>query len=108
MLVLLSVLAPAPSKAKPLLLLVMAPLSVRAPAPPMLLALVKLTAPDKLLAPVEANKLPPLKVTASEPTLTDRKSRVAPLATVVPPAISPKPAALVMAKVPADTVVAPV
>ena len=86
----------------------MAPLSVRVPAPPTLLALVKLTAPDKLLLPEDADRVPPLSVIASAPTVTACKSNVAPLATVVPLAVVPKPAALVMAKVPALIVVPPV
>ena len=107
LLVLLSVFAPVPSKAKPWPLLVMAPLRVRAPAPLKRVALVRLTEPDKLLVPVEAVKVPPLKVNASAPTVTPRKSSVAPLATVVPPEVAPKPDAWLMAKVPAETVVAP-
>ena len=65
------------------------------------------TVPDKLLVPVEVAKVPPLSVRASAPRVTPLRSSVAPLVTVAPPATSPKPAALVMAKVPADTVVVP-
>ena len=66
------------------------------------------TVPDKLLVPVEVAKVPPFKVMASAPMVTACKSSVAPLATVVPAAVVPNPEALVIAKVPADTVVAPV
>lgn len=72
-----------------------------------LLALI-VTVPDKLLLPVEVESVPPLRVMASVPTVTFCRSNVAPLATVVPLATSPKPAALVIANVPAETVVAPV
>jgi hypothetical protein len=68
----------------------------------------KLTAPDKEDVPVDADKVPPFKATASAPTATPCRSKVAPLATVVPPLVAPKPAALVTAKVPAETVVVPV
>ncbi len=71
------------------------------------LAAARLTEPDKLLVPVDAAKVP-LKVNASEPTATFCRSRVAPLATVVPAAVVPKPASLLTAKVPALTVVGPV
>ena len=66
------------------------------------------TVPDKLLVPVEVESVPPLRVIASAPTVTPFISRVAPLATVVPLATSPKPVALLIANVPAETVVAPV
>ena len=66
------------------------------------------TVPDRLLVPVDVEIVPPLMVKASAPTETPWRSRVAPLATVVPAAVVPNPDALVMAKVPADTVVAPV
>ena len=66
------------------------------------------TAPDRLLVPVEVASVPPLSVTASLPTATACRSKVAPLATVTPPAVVPKPAALLMARVPASMVVAPV
>ena len=69
---------------------------------------VMVTAPDKLLLPEDADRVPPLSVIASAPTVTACKSNVAPLATVVPLAVVPKPAILVMAKVPADTEVIPV
>ena len=78
------------------------------PATVAMLLAVMVTAPDKLLLPVDADKVPPLSVIASAPTVTPCKSRVAPLATVVPAAVVPKPAALVIAKVPAETVVPPV
>ena len=77
--------------------------------PPTLTVLLaaKATVPDKLLVPVDAAKVP-LKVNASAPTVTFCRSRVAPLATVVPAAVVPKPASLLTAKVPALTVVGPV
>ena len=65
------------------------------------------TLPEKLLVPVDAAKVP-LKVNASVPTVTFCRSSVAPLATVVPAAVVPKPASLLTAKVPALTVVVPV
>ena len=78
------------------------------PATLTLLSALMATVPDKLLVPVEVAKVPPWSVMASAPTATPCKSSVAPLATVVPAAVVPNPDALVMAKVPADTVVAPV
>ena len=66
------------------------------------------TPPDRLLLPDVVANVPPLSVMASAPTMTPCKSSVAPLATVVPLAVVPNPDALVMAKVPAETVVAPV
>ena len=78
------------------------------PATLAVLSALMATVPDKLLVPVEVAKVPPLSVMASAPTAAPRRSRVAPLATVVPPAVVPNPDALVMAKVPADIVVVPV
>ena len=78
------------------------------PATLAVLLAVMVKAPDKLLLPVDADNVPPLSVMASAPIVTPLRSSVAPLATVVPPATSPKPALLVIAKVPAETVVAPV
>ena len=66
------------------------------------------TEPDKLLVPVEAAKVPPLRVMDSAPTATPCRSSVAPLATVVPAPVPPRPLALVMAKVPTLMVVSPV
>ena len=56
---------------------------------------------------VTSFKVPPAKVTASAPTATLYRSKVAPLLTVVPPAVVPKPVLWLMSKVPADTVVLP-
>ena len=72
------------------------------------LSALMVTVPDKLLVPVEVATVPPLSVMASAPTAAPRRSRVAPLATVVPAAVVPNPDAFVMAKAPAETVVAPV
>ena len=67
------------------------------------------TVPDKLPVPDWSRSVPPFKVIASAPTLKPTvKNRLAPLATDVPAPVPPNPDALVMAKVPADTVVAPV
>ena len=71
------------------------------------LLLLKFTVPDKLEVPDEVESVPPPSVMASAPRVTFCRSSVAPLATVVPLATSPKPAALVIANVPAETVVAP-
>ena len=65
------------------------------------------TAPARLLVPVEVISEPPLSATASAPTSASRRSSTAPLATVVPAAVVPKPASSVTASVPAETVVAP-
>ena len=67
----------------------------------------KVIAPDNELEPLLTLNVPPLTVIVSAPTVTPRKSSVAPLATVVPPAVSPRPVALVIANVPALTVVVP-
>ena len=84
------------------------PLKVRPePATATVLSATSATAPDKLDVPVEADKVPPFKLSASPPTATPWKSSTAPLATAVPAAVDPKPAAFVTAKVPADTVVVP-
>ena len=64
--------------------------------------------PLKLDVPVEAAIVPPFSVMASALTATFCKSNVAPLATVTPPAVVPRPVALVTAKVPALTDTAPV
>ena len=72
-----------------------------------LFAAAKDTVPLKLEVPVLVAKVPPLSVMASAPTVTFCKSNVAPLAIVTPPATVPKPVALVTAKVPALTVIAP-
>ena len=53
-----------------------------------------------LLVPVLVDKVPPLKVIGSATPVTFCKSSVPPLLTVVPPAVVPKAAALVIAKVP--------
>ena len=65
------------------------------------------TAPPRLLVPVDVASVPPLSARVSAPTRTLRRSSVAPLATVVPAAVVPRPAASVTASVPAVTVVAP-
>ncbi|MNC86907.1 hypothetical protein D3C83_25940 [compost metagenome] len=85
----------------------MSPLAVSVPATSMTLAPPSVIAPDKLEVPVDVGSVPPLSVTPSAPTATFRRSSVAPPATVVPPAVVPSPAALVIASVPAFTVVAP-
>ena len=77
------------------------PLTATVLAPP------KVTVPAKLLVPVDVAKVPPLSATASVPTTTPRKSRVAPLSTVTPPALVPSAVSLVKASVPALTVVVP-
>lgn len=107
--VLFSTVLPVPSKASPKVLPVTTPLSVSCvPVTFRALLAPSVTAPDKLLVPVEVAMVPPFRVMASALIATLRKSSVAPLATVVPAEVAPKPAALVMAKVPALTVVAPV
>ena len=63
--------------------------------------------PLKLDVPVLVARVPPFKVRGSAPTTIFLKSRVAPLATVTPPATVPKPVALVTASVPAEMVVVP-
>ena len=68
----------------------------------------KATVPERLLVPVLVSKVPPLMVNASAPTLILRISSVAPLAIVVPAAVVQRADALVIAKVPALTVVLPV
>ena len=69
----------------------------------------KVTAPDKLVVPDVRASVPPFKVTASAPMLTPPGNcSLAPLATVVPLDVSPKPCAVVIAKMPPDTVVTPV
>jgi hypothetical protein len=73
-----------------------------------LFAAAKDSVPLRLDVPVLVAKVPPLSVMASAPTVTFCKSKVAPLATVTPPATVPKPVALLTAKVPAFTVTAPV
>ena len=109
MAVLFSTVLPVPSKASPKVLPVTTPLSVSCvPVTFRALLAPSVTAPDKLLVPVEVAMVPPFRVMASALIATLRKSSVAPLATVVPAEVAPKPAALVMAKVPALTVVAPV
>ena len=61
-----------------------------------------------LLAPVLVAKVPPAKVIGSATPVTLRRSKVPPVLTVVPAELEPKALALVMAKVPPLTVVAPV
>ena len=78
------------------------------PATLAVLSAVSATDPDKLLVPVEAAKVPPFRVIASAPTNAPCRSSVAPLATVVPEPVPPKPVALVIARVPALMVVSPV
>ena len=94
---------------------------VRAPVPLMMPLIVKLaplatltvefapsvTLPDRLEVPVLVAMVPPLSVIASAPTLTPCRFKVAPLLTVVPPAVVPSPFVLVMASVPVLTVVVP-
>ena len=100
---------PAPDLVRPKFTPLMIPLKVSCvPATLSVLAAPRVTAPDRLLVPVEVASVPPLSVRASVPTTTPRRSSVAPLATVVPAAVVPRPAASVMASVPAETVVAPV
>lgn len=78
------------------------------PATLMVLSAPSVTAPDKLLVPVVVANVPPFRAMTSVPTVAPCKSKVAPLATVTPPAVVPSPVALVMAKVPDEMVVAPV
>ena len=80
----------------------------RVPATLAVLSALIATAPDKLLVPVEAAMVPPLRVMASAKTAAPCRSSVAPLATEVPAEVAPRPAALVTAKVPALTLVVPV
>ena len=61
-----------------------------------------------LLVPVLVANVPPARVIGSATPVTLRRSKVPPVFTVVPAVPVPKAAALVMAKVPASTVVAPV
>ena len=61
-----------------------------------------------LLVPVLVAKVPPAKVMGSATPVTLRRSKVPPVFTVVPAELEPKAPALVIAKVPASTVVAPV
>ena len=68
----------------------------------------RVTDPVKLIVPVEEAKVPPFRVMASAPAVTPRRSSVAPLATIVPAPVPPKPLAWLMAKVPALMVVVPV
>ena len=65
------------------------------------------TAPLKLLVPVLACSVPPFRVIDSAPTTTFLRSNVAPFATLVPAAVVPRPLGLVIASVPALTLVAP-
>ena len=65
------------------------------------------TAPPRLLVPDDVASVPPLSARVSAPTSTPRRSSVAPLATVVPAAVVPRPVAAVMASVPTETVVDP-
>ena len=66
------------------------------------------TVPLRLDVPVLVAIVPPFTVSASAPTVIFRRSNVAPLATVTPPAVVPNPVAFVTASVPAFTVIAPV
>ena len=78
------------------------------PATDTVLSAPRLTVPDSELVPVLVARVPPLRVMASAPRAAPWRSSVAALATVVPPAVVPRPAALLTARVPAETVVAPV
>ena len=78
------------------------------PVTAIVLSLPKVTAPLNELVPVLVINVPPFNVTASAPTLTPCKSKVAPLATVVPPAVVPNPLACVTTNVPPLIVVVPV
>ena len=73
----------------------------------MVLLAPKVIAPLKLLVPLLVFKVPPLIVSGSASTVTFCKSKVAPLAITVLPAVVPKPPALVITKVPPLMVVAP-
>ena len=72
------------------------------------LAAPKLTAPAKLLLPVDTLSMPPFSVKASAPTVTPFKSSTVPLATVTPPALAPKPLLWVTSSVPLFSVTLPV
>ena len=73
----------------------------------MVLALVKLMLPAKEL--VASAKVPPFRTTALVPTVTETRSKVAPLLTVTaPPLLLPKPVLLLMCSVPPLMVVVPV
>ena len=67
----------------------------------------RLTVPLRLLVPVLVLRVPPLSVMASATPVTFCRSSVAPLATVVAPAVPPSALALLMARVPPLTLVAP-
>ena len=69
------------------------------------LSAVNVMLPAKLL--VTSLSVPPAKVIASAPTVTLCRSKVAPLATLVPPEVAPKPLLFVTRTVPALMVVAP-
>ena len=61
-----------------------------------------------LLVPVLVAKVPPFRVIGSATPVTLRRSKVPPVFTVVPAELAPRAPALVIAKVPASTTVAPV
>src|SRR5438477_650235 len=76
------------------------PFKVNIPAPPIVLSLANVTIPDEVLEPEAVNApIPPtpapFRVNASIPILTKFKSSVAPFATIVPPAVVPRPELLV-------------
>ena len=83
----------------------MAPLRVIAPAPPTPLLSSRVTEPDKVLLPVEAVKEPPSKITGLE-RLTFCRSSALPLFTVMDAKFGI--VLLVIANVPAFTVIVPV
>ena len=99
---------PAPVLVRPKVAPLMMPPSVSCvPATLSVLEAPNETAPVRLLVPVEAMSVPPLSASVSAPTSASRRSSEAPLATVVPAAVVPRPESSVTAKVPAETVVAP-
>ena len=80
----------------------------RLPVTSIVLLVVKATGAVKLLIPVLVAKVPPDKVIGSATPVTLRRSKVAPLLTVVPAELDPNDPALVIARIPTSTVVAPV
>ena len=66
------------------------------------------TVPLRLAVPALLVRLPPLRVTGSAPTTIPLRSSVPPLATVVPAAVLPRPAALPSLSVPPVMLLAPV
>ena len=77
------------------------------PATLTLLFAAKTTSPARLQLSVVAARVPPCKVTVSAPTAIPFRSSTAPVATLTPEAVEPRPAAWLSTSVPALTTVAP-